>query len=821
MRDYQHRLRHVSLHLFTLPVNGVLISTYRIKQAESNFTKEYPMLKYNFRMVIRNLVRLKSHTIISLTGLMLSLACVFVMTAWTMQELQFDKFHKRVESLYMLTTDVIDNNDNINRYPETPPPLAAELREKIPDIENSCHFIYLYGGRLLKTGNVSYMKTGIAADSRLFEIFNFPLIIGSFTALDEPNSIFLSEKFAEKVFSSQDPMGQSIRYGEANELTVSGIFRNVPENSSLQFEYVIPYQIESPDHDLWWQLSDATIIKTRQGSDIDNILTMAKDVFRNRITDEQYNLNLIPITGLRFDAKFDFFNAEHGSRQKLYIFISIAGLILILACLNYVNLISAYSLKRKKEVMIRKSHGAGRKSLRNFFMTESIVLSIIAWFCAILLARICIHFFQTILNVNISNQYLIVSYLAGLFLSIILVGIVSGIYPAIISSSFSPFTYGNIPDNYFPGHGKLKNAFVLFQFILSIALIIACLVIIKQTNYMKDFELGYDKEHIIQIDLPREIVEDFQAIRNDLISNPNVIHISFAGRSPVNLPPIFLTENWYWEGLGEDKYTAICRLFTDQNYLNVFQIPLVSGRFFSPSQTDLDKVVINENLAALTGFNNPVGQIMRRGEEQFEIIGIVKDFHFQHLSNEIHPLLFMYSETRNKMFIKSNHLSRQVVEEVENQFTGLSDQPFSYSFISDQFNDLYSNENKLTRAIIAFTFLTIFLSCIGLIGLVTYNTEVRTREKGIKKVCGARVGDIMILLNTGIIRWLLLGSLLACIISWTAMNKWLESFHHRVSMDVWICILGVCMVTVITFFSISWYTWKASRQNPAVILKYE
>ena len=485
------------------------------------------------------------------------------------------------------------------------------------------------------------------------------------------------------------------------------------------------------------------------------------------------------------------------------------------------NLISSNTLKRRKEIGIRKVNGASRKNIRRFFLTESLLLSFTAWVFAFVLARYLIKYFQSIVNVDISIQYQNASSIAGFFLSIIVVGILLGIQPAIMISSFKTFGSGNSGDNNPKIQGKLQNAFVLFQFILSTTLIIACFVVISQTKFMKNIDVGYDKTSIIQIDLPKKTIEDFHAFSNDLIADPNVEYVSFGAKSPVNLGPLTKTVNWEWKGLTQDKPTAIYMYHVDHNYLNVFQIPLIKGRFFASTGSDIDKVVINEKLSRQMGFDDPIGQRRTRGENQYEIIGVVKDFHFQHLLNEIKPLLFMNTAVTRHMFIKTNNNAQKIIEKVNNELARISDEPMKYSFISDQYDNLYSYENKLIKLIIAFTLITIFLSSIGLIGLVTFNTETRTREIGIRKVYGADVGQIMLLLNQGIIKWLIIGSLISCLISWIAMNKWLESFHNRITIDWHIYILSICIVALIALLCVSWQTWRASNKNPASTLKYE
>ncbi len=779
------------------------------------------MNSHNIRAAFRNLIRFKSHTVISLIGLVIGLASVFVISAWTIQELQYDRFHEQARNIYMVTTDIKDNNGNVSTVPETPPPLADELKERIPELENSCHFIYLYGGRLFQIAEHRFMETGIAADARLFDILSITMIAGKATSLEEPNTILLTQKLAEKLFPAQEAMGQSLVFDKDKVLLVRGIIKDLPENSSLQFDYIVPYQLPYGISEEWWQLSDATYIKIRPEADFNKAKSMAQEVWRGHISDDQFNLNLIPITKLRYGANFDFFNAEHGSSQNLFIFNCISILILILSCLNYINLVSASFIKRTDEIIIKRVNGASTKSLIGDIISESLLLSILAWLIAIPFTILLYHLFQSILEVNIAIHYLYVNLAAGLFISLLFVGFLSGIYPGFMTSSIQPSIRGGESRYSFISQRRWRNVFIVSQFVLSISLAIGSMVIIKQTGYLRSFDVGYEQDNIMQIVLPRGKVDQIQSLREDLMSNPQIENICLAGSSPVHLPPIFTSEGWTWKGLPEGSHTSIYSISVDHNYLTIFQIPLIEGRFFFSSKTDLDKVVINEKLVDLLGFSDPIGERMIRGEKQYEIIGVVKDFHFQHLSNNIQPLLFMYSDSKTKMFIKMIDPSKQVLDQIRGKLVEFSDQPFRYDFITDKYDELYRNESKLTKAILVFTLLTIILSCIGLIGLISFTTETRTREIGIRKVCGASISQILILLNKGILKWILLGVLISWIFSWIALNRWLEGFANRISLDWWLFVLGAFIILLLTIITVSFQTWKAASRNPAEAVKYE
>jgi putative ABC transport system permease protein len=774
---------------------------------------------YHIKRALSYLLRLRSHTIYSLSGLVIGLACLFVISAWAMQELQYDRYHSDADQIYMVTTNIRDNNGEYNIFPETPPPLAHELESQIPQIEAASHFVYLYGGRPIRVGETTFKEVGIAADSNFIEVFDFQLKTGSPDQLDEPNAIFLSESLAEKLFPLEDPMEKNLLFLENNPLVVKGIFKDIPINSSIQFEYIIPYQIVSEGTYHWWALADATFIKASKFADREELHQSMRNVWREAMKDDQFDIGLIPITSLRYEATFEFFNAEHGNSRKLYMFIGIALLILTLACLNYMNLISAYALKREKEFWIRKVNGASSGIISGYLLTESIIMSLLAWLLAILLSLLGLQAFERLMDVDISAYYIYLSIGFGLIASILLVGLASGVYPAI---RLSRGVLVN-PD----GNGwkdqtiqrKMKNAFVLSQFILSISLIICSMIMARQVNFMKSFDLGYEREDIILITLPSDDGKNHQAINNSLSANSHIECFSIGGTSPVNLPPLFTAEGWKWEGLQEGTHTSVYRVFVDQNYLEVFGISLVSGKFFSGGKADTIRVVINESLAVLTGFDNPVGRHLRFKDQEYEIIGIVRDFNFQHLSNPIHPLLFLYADSNRKAFLKTDQNSELVLKQLQSLFAEFSDQPISYNYVEEEYEQLYKNEDRILSAILIFTLISIFLSSLGLVALVSYSTKLKIKEIAVRKVYGAETYDILIRLNLSFLRLFLPGMLVGGFISWIVMRKWFENFANRGPFEWWIFLLGAFIILIITLLTVSAQTWKASILKPVEALK--
>ncbi len=773
------------------------------------------------KRALKFIFKFRSHTVFSLVGLVIGLACVFIISAWTIQELRFDRFHHQSDHIYMLTTDVKDRKGTVKRYPETPAPLAAALAEQIPQIESSFHFYYLYGGRSVGTQKSAFKEKGIAATPEFLEVLNFQLVSGRAQALDDPKSIFLSKSLADKIFPGADALSKELIYQDTLVLVVKGVFKDVPFNSSLQFDFLVSYGIEYGFSDSWWQLSDASFIKTSQSADIEEVKLLMEKVWSEHITDEQYGIGYIPIVDLRYGADFEFFNAEHGhgNRKKLYMFMGVAALILILACLNYLNLISAYAVKLEKDVWLRKIHGASTANIANYFIVESVLLSVVAWGFATLFSLLGLRIFENILGVVISPFYFHNTVWLGLPGAMIIVGLASGFYPAIRAGSkvLLNSNASGKPNVIF--QAKLRNAFVMNQFVLSIALAISCLLIIRQTDFMKKFETGYAKQDIVSYKLPSENDSVLYNLNNWLDGNPNVEGFTFASASPVSLTVLSTTEKWRWEGLEEGAFTSIYRLFVDENYADVYQLNLSEGRFFSSMDTDQNRIVINEKLAGLIGFEDPIGHLLRRGEEEYEIIGVVKDFNFQHLSNEIGPLMFMSTGRNGHLYVKIRSDAEGTIALIQEQISKLSDHPVNYSFIEDEYDLLYEGEQQILSGVMIFTVLSILLSSLGLIGLVTHGTETKTREMAVRKVYGADSRNIMITLNLSLLKIFIPSVVIGSLIAWLVMRGWLMNYSYRRGFEGWLFLSGALIILLVALISVSIQTWKAAKLSPASALK--
>ena len=783
----------------------------------------FRVMWFHIRTALRQILQFKRHTAFSLAGLVLGLACVFIIFAWSMQELRFDRFHHRAGDIYMVTTDIRDQTGNVIRYPETPAPLAAELELQIPQVEHAFHFLYLYGGRELKAGEQTFKEDGIAATPEFMEVLNFSLLSGDAGTLDDPNSIFLSQDLANKLFPEGQPVNRELLYKDDRPLVVKGVFKNVPVNSSLQFDFLIPYEIEYGISDEWWQLSDATFIRTAHGAEMDRVHDLMKQLWREHITDDQYDIGLISVADLRYGADFEFFNAAHGhgDRKKLFMFMGIALLILLLACLNYLILISAHTVHREKEIWMRKIQGASAGDISASYVLESTAISILAWVLAALLSLLGLRAYETLVGIDIAPGYLKACILLGLPASILLVGLASGFYPAMRAGSRAlvPSNESGRPD--FMTQRKLMSAFMISQFVLSVGLVISSLIIIRQAEYMRKFDTGYTAEQIVEFNIPQTADSLMLEIRNLLTSLPDVAGFSFAASSPVSLTVLSSTEKWEWEGLEAGSYTSIYRISVDEGYLDAFQIPLIQGRFFSAQDKNQDRVVINETLAGMMDLENPTGYRLRRGDREYEIIGMVRDFHFQHLSSEIRPFLFFNGGSNRHLFVRFNSSAASGTNELLSLLSAYFDEPVTYDYISEAREQMYRGEMQILTAVLFFAALCILMSNLGLIGIVSQDSATREKEIAVRKVLGAETRGIMISLNLNLLKMFLPGMFLGGFLAWYIMRRWLAYYAYRTGMDGWVFIIGPAIILAVALLAAGFRTWKASRRSPAQTLKYQ
>jgi hypothetical protein len=666
-------------------------------------------------------------------------------------------------------------------------------------------------------------ENGIAANSDFLEVFNFKLISGNASDLDDLNTILLSSDLAEKLFPGKDPVNQELIFKKDQVLVVKGVFKNCPDNSSLQFDFLVPYEAEVDFTTDWHQLSDATFIKLLPSADPDKVHALMRQVWSTHVPYEQFDIGMISVADLRYGADFEFFNAEHGhgDTDKLYLFIGVAVLILILACLNYLILASSNAMKKEKSTWIRKVHGASSGNIITQSIFESVLLSILSWGAAALISEAGLRYFENLVGITISPVYFYTCVAIGLGASILIIGLAAGFYPAVQAGSHVLAGSKTKKRAAILFQRNMRQTFVGSQFILSIALVITGLVIFRQAAFMKNFHSGYASQNIVEYSLPSKSDSMYSATRDWLNGLPEIDRFSFANSSPVNLTVLNTQQNYTWEGLGADEHMSVFQILVDEDYLNVFNIPIIRGRFFSPLDENMKRIVINEKLATMISQDDPVGKTIRRGENNYEIIGVVRNFNFQHLSNEIRPLLFLCNRSQRRLYVNVNSNSENAIITIREKLSGMYDQPVQASFISEKREMLYIGENQILTAILFFTIMCIVLSSLGLVGLVSHSAAEKTREIAVRKVFGADSGSIMISQNRHIFKMFLPGMAIGCALAWFIVKKWLENYAYRNEIELWIFILGPALILLLALLSVGFQTWKTSRQAPAISLKYQ
>ncbi len=781
------------------------------------------MFKNYIKIALRNILKQKIYSFINITGLAVGMAVCIIILMWVNTEITYDRFNENLDDIYLVT-----NYTMFGEHREfgtgNVPAIGPALKAEYPEIINSTRLNNSHSEYLLTYNEKPFKERIKFADPSIFEMFSFPFVQGNHeTALYDPHTILISEDIAEKHFKGQDIVGETILFDNQYHFTVGGIFQNIPENSSLQFDIVVPVEFlnELWNKDAtktWYNLSFITYIQLAEGTDFEQV----KEKIENRIKDSRPESNtevsLYPFSKLHLFL--------YGYLGMVILFSYIAVIILVIACINFMNLTTARSARRAREVGLRKVVGGNRKQIMMQFFSESIILSLFALFVAMVLVELFLPVFNNILQKSIifdfSNKFI----LLGIPIITIITGIISGIYPAIILSSHKPTTVLKSGGFLSGSKSKSRKGLVVFQFVISIVLIISIIVIFKQTSFMMNKNLGFDKEHLMYIKLEGNLKNNYQSIKNDLLQNRNILNATASSRLPTG---IYQNGSyWKWDGIDENLNPLVTYLNVDYDYLTTMKLELKKGDFFSEKfPIDSPNIVINESYVEVTNLENPIGTtIYRKGIDSYNVIGVIKDFHFKPVSNKIGPL-FIFCSTENWGY---NYLTLRIDNsDVKNTIAEIKkiankhnpDFPFEFYFMGDDFDAMYRSSKRIQSLLGSFAILAIFISCLGLFGLSSYMTEQRTKEIGIRKVHGASVLRIVKLLTSDFIKSILIANAIGWVSAFLLMELLLRNFPYKIKLNIWIFALPGLATLAIALLVISYQTIKAANANPIDALKYE
>jgi len=782
------------------------------------------MFKNYVKIALRNIHRSKLFATINILGLSVGMACFILIALWVRDELSFDKFHEHKDELYLMTIrhhtgDILD--------PNVPYALAPLLASELPEIVNYTRILQL--GNMMTCSFQYHSDNGqqmkfyedkvCLVDSCFFSMFSFPFISGNpETALKSPNSVVISEEMAEKYFGQDNPLGKKITFNNREDLIVSGVIR-IPAHSHLQIDFLSPLKDKMTNN---WNWADPTYLQLGKKASV--------EVFSERIAGSLHKHYPGPLPGGGFTVNIlpiDKVHLSFGRMTYVYIFTLIAIFILFIACINYMNLSTASSSSRAKEVGLRKVVGAKRAQLINQFLGESTLMSAVAFLLSLVLVRISLPLLNNLTSKQLSLAPFqnILSYL-GILAFLFVVGILSGSYPALFLSSSKPVESLRASNNFKTSRSKFRLITVVSQFTVSVLLISCTVVVFKQLAYVQKRPLGFKTDYVLKIPINRTLLGKYISYKNELMRNPNISFVTASQIIPYDGD--FKAGGIEWD----QKDPALAPIFrytlAHLDYFETFGMDIVDGRSFSKDfTTDRHNYVINEEAAKYMNMENPVGQRLKFWEQEGQIIGVVKDFHQVSLHKEIMPQVFTINPRHfnalRYIFVK---LSSANIPETIAHINGTTERmapnyPFEYSFLDQGIGDLYQSEKRLGRIFGYFALLAIFISCLGILGLSAFTAEQRTKEIGIRKILGSSVSGIYILLSKEFSKWILLANIIAWPVAWFAMNKWLQGFVYRTGINLSVFILAGFLSILIAAIPVSYQAIKAALSNPINALRYE
>ncbi|HEX9512394.1 MAG TPA: ABC transporter permease [Puia sp.] len=806
------------------------------------------MFKNYFNTAWRSLRKNKTFTILNVIGLSIGVACFLLIALYVLDELNYDRFNTQADRIYRIDEQVKFGDFNYNGT-WVPAIMGPAFAKDFKQIEQYTRFKYNSGVVIQKGGESIREDRAVYADSSLFDVFTLDMIAGDKkTALKEPHSLVITESAARKYFTGFDIIGKTVLVNGNTNYRITGVIKDIPRQSHFNFDLFMPIcDLEESRNSSWINYNFQTYLLLKPGTDVREFekqlntafqqylspqfrtqLNMSKDDFKK--AGNYIKCSLMPLTDIHLYSHLAYELGINGSIQYVYIFSAIAILILLIACVNFMNLSTACSANRAREVGIRKVLGSLKNNLITQFLVESLVACFLSFVIAIGIAALLLSFFNQLAGKQIHVSMLLSGpILLGILLLLILVSLISGSYPAFFLSSFQPIKVlkGNLSTG-FKG-SALRNTLVVLQFTISVILMIGTLVIYNQLQYVRDKDLGFNKEQVLILQNTDALNNNTKAFTNELLRMPEVKNVTSSGFLPVTgsrTSQGFITVPEF-DG---KNFTLMQAWPVDERYLPTFQIQLKSGRNFSAQYpTDSTAVIINETAAKLFGGADPINKKLYlladlKGKlVAYNIIGVIKDFNFNSLHDQVAPLVLNLQQDNGGMAVRiSTRDIPGLLNEIKAKWKSMaSSQPFSYTFLDEEFNKQYSVDQRTGKTFLLFSILAILIACLGLFGLVTFAAEQRTKEIGIRKVLGAPITDIFTLLSKDFIKLLLLSICIASPIAWWAMNEWLQDFAYRISIGWWMFVAVGAICLLIALVTISFQAIKAAVANPVKSLRAE
>jgi len=786
------------------------------------------MLKYNLATSFRSIIRNLSFSIINIAGLSLGLTLAIILITWLKFEYSFDKFHNNADRIFRVVVE-FEHEKSSDNFAHTPAPLGEVLKKDFPEVLDYVRFGYL-GRMLVNYENEQFWEKIDLADPSIFKIFSFKLISGNpKTALNNRGSIILSETKAKKYFGSKNPLGQTLFLGETDTKTpyiITGVMKDIPANSQLQFDFLASFS-EIQGNLTWHHWNYDTYVLAQITGSFKSISDKLPEVVKKIPSEDKFHLHIQPLISIHLHSNLRGDLSTNRSMKTVYLVSSILFLVLLLACINFMNLATARYTRRGKEAGLRKVTGATNSNLIEQFLCESFAITFLSFIIALFLSYLFIPEFISLAGVQLSLESLLnFNSVVKFVLFIILISLIAGSYPAFMF--FSVNLVSTLRDD-FKLAGiitvkGLRKGFVIFQFIISIVLIASTLTIKSQMAFIKNKNLGLTPDQVIVVPIYQTGVKPkYELFKKEILTSPYILDAS-----AVNYTPGYqgFYQNVWWEGLPEKDYlNGMAWIPVDQDFISTLKIELLKGEFFPKNISSKGPVVyvLNESAVKKIGWDDPIGKqfdIIGKGE----VVGVIKDFNFKSLHNEINPLaLIFFPDVFDNLMIKiSTENIPNTLDFLKNKWESLFPQyPFEYSFLSDDFHKMYQKETTTSRIISYISLIALFIACLGLFGLAFFTIDSRIKEIGLRKVAGSTTRRIIMMINLEFIRWILVSFVISCPIIIYFMNKWLENFAYRIHLNLWIFMVAGLITIIISLLTVSWHTWHAATRNPVDCLKHE
>lgn len=794
------------------------------------------MLKSFFKTTLRNLWKNKAYSFLNIFGLAIGITCAGLIFLWVEDEINWDDFNVKKNSLYF-----VRENQKYDTYTatfgSTPGVLAPAMEAEIPGIARTCRMNEDNASKLFTIGDKTIYASGHYAESSIFNMFTLPFAQGNATtAFSQLYSIVITEKTARKFFGEEkNIIGKTVRIDNKQNYIVSGVLKDIPANSSLQFEWLAPFKIwfdESPWAHRWGNNCLATYVELKPGVSPASIDKLLYNFIQKREPKSVARPFLFNMSQWRLYDQFDNGKQTGGGRiQFVHLFSVIAWIILFIACINFMNLATARSEKRAREVGVRKVLGAGKSNLIFQFIGEALIMSLLAAICAVLLILLTLPAFNTLVEKNLVLGLENPLHIMMLITITLICGLVAGSYPSLYLSSFNPVFVLKGLKIKTGSAAFIRKGLVILQFTVSIVLIISTIIIYQQIQHVKNRDLGFNKNNLLSVDVVGDVARNYQSIKQELIQTGSVESVALSDHATIYGGNN--TSGLTWTGKATSAEILISTRYVTPGFMNTSGLQIMEGRDFEPTDSVFTKrinVIITKSFERLMGKGSAVGKLIWYDGDTSgtaaNVIGVVNDYVYGNMYTQSDPVMFICTAPKNTTLMYVRLRQGQNVETALTQVQAIMKKenpayPLTYQFVDDQFNQMFLSEMLISKLSRVFAVLAIVISCLGLFGLAAYTAERRTKEIGIRKVLGASVSGITTLLSKDFLALVIVSCLVAFPISWWMMHHWLQDYEYRITISWWVFLIAAVMALLIALITISFQSVKAALMNPVKSLRSE